>query len=117
MAQPPFPMKSQGLESPPPVGGPPPAKMPPPGAEPDADDMGGGATVKPEAVMYHDEPHSCSGCEYMGADSQCAILKMQVSPEGGCNAFEKKGGEGEGGGDDSMMASDQPPAQGGMYGS
>lgn len=55
---------------------------------------GGGPlpVIKPEAVAYHDDPHSCQGCMYFGQDSNCAVLQMQVSPEGGCNAFEAGGG-------------------------
>lgn len=49
--------------------------------------------IKPEAVAYHDDPHSCQGCMYFGQDSNCAVLQMQVSPEGGCNAFEAGGAE------------------------
>lgn len=51
--------------------------------------------IKPEAVAYHDEPHSCQGCTYFGQDANCAVLQMQVSPEGGCNAFEAGAGSGE----------------------
>lgn len=50
--------------------------------------------IKPESVNYHDDPHSCQTCQYMGQDSQCAVLQMQVSPQGGCNAFEAGGGGG-----------------------
>lgn len=44
--------------------------------------------IKPEAVGYHDDPQNCQGCQYFGQDSNCAVLQMQVSPEGGCAAFE-----------------------------
>lgn len=56
--------------------------------------------IKPEAVAYHDEPQSCQGCMYFGQDSNCAVLQMQVSPEGGCNAFEAGAGGGEPDADD-----------------
>jgi hypothetical protein len=64
--------------------------------EPDADDMGGGAAVKPEAVNYHPDEHECQMCQYMDDGGNCSVLKMQVSPVGGCNAFEAKESEGEG---------------------
>lgn len=63
--------------------------------------MGGDMPViKPEAVAYHDDPHSCKGCMYFGQDGNCAVLQMQVSPEGGCNAFEAGAGGGEPDADD-----------------
>ncbi len=87
----------------------------------DADDMGDGVKIDPSAVHYHPDPQSCGTCEYMGEDGQCAILKIQVTPEGACSAYEgKEGGEGE-----EMMAPEGgeeeaggPPAPGGrgMYG-
>ena len=72
---------------------------------PDMDDMAGGPPegspagempiIKPEALAYHDDAQSCSGCMFMTPDSQCKILQMQISPTGGCNAFEAKSGEGD----------------------
>lgn len=63
-------------------------------AAPPAPSPAGGPipVIKPEAVAYHDDPHSCQGCMYFGQDSNCAVLQMQVSTEGGCNAFEAAGG-------------------------
>lgn len=71
------------------------AAGPPPPPDPGAGGGAGGPmpVIKPEAVAYHDDPHSCQGCQYFGQDSNCAVLQMQVSPEGGCNAFEAGGGE------------------------
>lgn len=98
-----------GLGAPTPLGMDPsaPAGPPPPVAtDPNA---GGGAgqmpMIKPESVNYHDEAHACSSCQYMGQDSQCSVLQMQVSPEGGCNAYEGGGGEQE------PDADDMPGAQ------
>ncbi len=52
--------------------------------------------IRPESVAYHDELHTCETCQYMGQDGNCAVLQMQVSPQGGCNAFEAgAGGEQE----------------------
>lgn len=110
MAKPPF-SQPQGLGSPSMIGEPPSPQAPPPmQGEPDSDDMGGPAAVKPEAVHYHDDPQSCSMCEYMGEGGQCAILKMQVNPEGGCAAFENKNEGGEEMAPDSGM---EPPQSGG----
>lgn len=83
-------------DAPPPAAGPGAGAPPPPDADQD-NDMDS-PVVKPEAVNYHDDPHSCQSCMYMSGDGQCSVLKMQVSPEGGCNAFEAKGA----GGDDEM---------------
>lgn len=104
-------MADGGLGSPAPIGGPAgmgsappmPGKSPAPpapggGADPDADMDMDSPGVRPEAVHYHDDAQSCSGCSFMGADQQCAVLKMQVSPDGGCNAFEAKGGDDMSGG-------------------
>lgn len=88
--------------SPAPIGGgmPEDEQMPPEqaqggGADPDMDGDVDFPMIKPEAVNYHDEPHACGMCMYMGQDQQCGVLKMQVNPEGGCTAFEAKSGEGE----------------------
>lgn len=95
-------MADGGIGIPAPIGGGPMAGGAP--APPDMDndqdmDAGGGPSIKPESVNYHDDAQNCGLCEYMGDDSQCAVLKMAVSPDGGCNAFEAKGGDqGEGGG-------------------
>ena len=94
------------------IGGPSPSPAPrpqmkkPPAPGPDADDMGQGATVSPEAVMYHDELHTCGTCEYMGEGGNCAILKMPVQEQGACNAFESKNE------DESMMAPDEGEGEG-----
>lgn len=56
---------------------------------------GGMPAIKPEAVSYHDDPVACSGCQFFGQDGQCAVLQMQVSPQGGCTAFEAGGGMGD----------------------
>jgi hypothetical protein len=58
-------------------------------------DGDGGVKIDPSAVNYHDDPHSCSGCKYFGQDAQCAVLQMQVSPEGGCTAFAAGSGQSE----------------------
>lgn len=91
-------MADGGFGSPEPIGGPMPGLPPgPPAPPPDQEPDTGmdSPTIKPEAVNYHDDPHSCSACQYMSEDSQCAILKMAVSPDGGCTAFEAKGGADE----------------------
>ena len=57
---------------------------------------GGGQmpVIRPEAVNYHDEDWDCRGCKNFGPDGSCAVLQMQVSPEGGCNAWEQgQGGD------------------------
>jgi hypothetical protein len=103
------------LGSPRDFGGPPPSprvSAPPPaprspqgggigdaGAAPDPDQDGDVDQTQvppaPEAVNYHDDLHRCDMCEYMGADGNCAVLQMQVQPEGACNAFSaQEQGEG-----------------------
>lgn len=67
------------------------------GAEPDMDDTGAPA-IQPEAVHYHDDAQSCQMCQFMDEGGQCSVLQMQVSPDGGCAAYEAKGGDqGQGG--------------------
>lgn len=74
-------------------GGPPRGVMPPkkrdapPMQDPDMDGDVDTPVIRPEAVNYHDEPHSCSACKY-NTDGQCGVLQMEISLEGGCNAFE-----------------------------
>ena len=55
--------------------------------------------IKPESVNYHDDAQNCSGCQHMDDSGQCAVLQMQVSPDGGCNAFDAKAMDTNGGGD------------------
>jgi hypothetical protein len=69
------------------------AAAPPPTADPDAPPASGHVT--PEAVHYHDEEQRCDGCDHFGSGNQCSVLKMPVSPEGGCNAFRAGAGEAE----------------------
>lgn len=99
------------MGAPPPIGGAPDAAAPPvaPPAAPQADP--GNPTVKPESVNYHDDPQQCQTCMYMDESGQCAVLKMQVSPEGACNAYEPKGGDQGGAMGDPDM--DQDMDQGG----
>ncbi len=94
----PMPMMADGggFGAPPPIGddsAPPDMSAPPP-PEPDPA-AAGGSTIRPESVNYHDEAQSCSACQYMDDGSQCAVLNMQVSPDGGCTAFEAKGAGGD----------------------
>ena len=134
MRQPPKPMrppmgglKPRSLGAPNPVG----MKTPKPPVRPgfmadggmggdpgqDADDMGGGAKPSPDSLHYHAEEHECQLCEYMGQGGKCAILGIQVAPEGACNAFEaNEGGTGEelGGEEPGEMAG--PPSPGGSQG-
>ncbi len=82
-----------GFGAPEPIGmGEDPAMPPPPpaaagGMDPDMDQDMDSPTIRPEAVAYHDDAQSCQTCSHFSG-GQCAVLKMQVSPEGGCNAFE-----------------------------
>lgn len=126
-------MADGGLGTPEPIGGPAsmgpppgamPGKMPPPapgGADPDKDGDIDSPSVSPEAVHYHDDAQSCSGCSFMGADQQCEVLKMQVSPDGGCAAFQAKTDQGDGMSDGAMPGGDQggddmgPGGAGGGY--
>jgi hypothetical protein len=62
-----------------------------------ADDTSTGQ-VTPEAVNYHVGEQRCDMCVHFGRGNQCAVLKMPVSPEDGCNAFR-----GSDGADDSDM--------------
>lgn len=93
----------------------------PEGGEPDADDMAM-PTITPEAVNYHTADENCSGCQYMGDDGQCAVLKMPVQDGDHCGAFTAKdegaetdemdsAGPGTGG-----TPSSQRPPMGGMQG-
>lgn len=87
-------MADGGMDSPAPIGGMPDDQD----NTPDMDDMPGGPPegspagempiIKPESVNYHDDAQNCSGCSFMTPDSQCKILQMQISPTGGCSAFE-----------------------------
>ncbi len=90
-------MADGGLGTPAPIGGPS-AAPPPPTVDPDQDNDIDSPAIKPESLNYHDSAQTCATCQYMGDDSQCAVLKMAVSPEGGCNAFEAKTGAGDDGG-------------------
>lgn len=103
-----------GGAPPAPDAGPPPPEAAGP-ADPDMDGDMDSPTVKPESVNYHDDPQSCSQCQYMGDGGQCSVLKMQVSPDGGCNAFESgaPAGADEGmGADTDMDAMGGPPPGG-----
>lgn len=90
-------MANGGMGTPPPIGGMPDDDAPPAppleGADPDNDGDIDNPTIKPEMVNYHDDPHSCQTCANFGDDGQCEVLKMPVSPDGGCNAFASKGGD------------------------
>lgn len=86
----------------------------PGGADPDMDGDMDSPTVKPESVNYHDDAQSCSQCQYMGDGGMCSVLKMQVSPDGGCNAFEGGGASADmdadaGMGADTDMMGGPPP--------
>lgn len=93
--------KPEFMSDPPPIGGAPDDQD----MAPDTDDQAGGPqegspagemgmppVIKPESVNYHDMEQKCSGCQYFGQDGQCAVLQMQVSPDGACNAWEAAGG-------------------------
>lgn len=90
-------MADGGMDSPAPIGGMPDDQdqgpMPGDGsaAPPSGGAMGMPPIIKPEAVAYHDQDQDCKSCMYFGQDGQCAVLQMQVSPDGGCNAFEPGG--------------------------
>jgi len=90
-------MADGGLGAPAPIGGGPAAAAPaPPDMDNDQDqDAGAGPVVKPEAVGYHDHLVRCDSCTNYGQDGNCALLRMQVSGEGGCQAWDAAGGEGE----------------------
>ena len=92
-------MASGGIGIPAPIGKP--SGMMPPDMDAGAPDMpppdqGSGQmpVISPEAVGYTDTQKICGpvesiqwpGCKYMGSDGQCAVLQMQVSPTGGCQA-------------------------------
>lgn len=92
-------MADGGMGDPEPIGGMPDDQD----QTPDMDDtqssptptMGAGGempVISPEAVNYHDDARSCQGCQFMSPDSQCQVLQMQVSPAGGCNAFQPGAG-------------------------
>lgn len=90
-------MADGGFGAPEPLGGmakampraaaPPPAMDDPGMTDPDMDGDTDSPVIRPEALNYHDELHQCSGCQHF-SDGQCNVLKMEVSPEGGCNAYE-----------------------------
>lgn len=62
---------------------------------------GPGAGVTPESVKYHEQAQRCDLCQNLGQDNQCSVLKQEVSPEGGCDAFTP-GSQPQGGDDDDM---------------
>jgi hypothetical protein len=87
-----------GMGVPAPIGGGA-APPPPPAVDPDQDqnqDMGAMPTLRPESVSYHDEKQECQICANYGQDGTCSLLRVQVSPEGGCSAFEGQGATDEG---------------------
>lgn len=96
-AAPPAPAAGAGAAPPPPPGL---------GADTDQDNDFDNPVVRPESVNYHDDPQTCETCQYMADSGQCSVLRMQVSPQGGCNAFEPKAGGGEEGED--MMPGEGP---------
>lgn len=97
------------MEDTPPIGGMPDDEggdqAAPATAQGSPDPMGGGSdmgpmpAIKPEAVNYHDDPHACQLCQYF-SQGNCSVLQMQVSPAGGCTAFEAGAGGGEPDGDE-----------------
>lgn len=123
-------MKPKSIGAPNPVGMKPPTAKPPSspfmadggmGGDPgtDADDMGAGVKPSPDALHYHPDPQMCSSCEYMQGQGNCAILGIQVTPDGGCVAWEgKEGGMGEEMGEPEEDMGAPPPSPGGrsMYG-
>lgn len=61
------------------------------GPDPDQDqDQGGSPTITPEAVAYRTADQQCNSCEYMGQGGDCAVLKMQVQENDGCNAHSPR---------------------------
>lgn len=64
----------------------------------DQDQDAGGPTVSPEAVNYRTADQQCNSCEYMGQDGTCAVLKMPVQENDGCNAHKAGGDQGDMGG-------------------
>lgn len=106
-----------GIADPEPIGGmpdmPPAADAPPAAGAPP---MGGPTSVviSPESVNYHDEEQACHLCSYMGGDGTCAVLQIQVSPGGACNAFKAGSAEGtEGAGPEGSGADEGPDSGGG----
>jgi len=90
-------MASGGIGIPAPIGKP--SGMMPPDMDAGAPDMppdqsGGGQmpAVAPEALNYHDDEQKCSMCQYMDQGGNCSVLQMQISPDGGCNAFSSNDG-------------------------
>lgn len=53
--------------------------------------MDADVVITPEMVAFHDEDQDCQGCKYYGQDGNCAVLKIQVGPEAGCNAWTSGG--------------------------
>lgn len=88
----------------------------PPGAPPAGMD-GGAPTITPEAVSFRTEHEICQNCSYMGQDGNCAVLKMQVTPNEGCSAFldngagadQQQGAPPPGAGGPPMGGPPQPP--------
>lgn len=46
--------------------------------------------ISPDAVSFRHPEQVCGNCEYHGQDDMCAVLKMEVDPAAGCNAFEMR---------------------------
>jgi hypothetical protein len=106
-------MAGGGFGAPAPIGGaapeddlppapPPTAPLAPPasagnGLDPDQDqDLDASAPmIKPESLHYHDDAQNCQSCQYMAEGGHCSVLQMQVSPDGGCNAFEAISDQGD----------------------
>lgn len=108
-----------GISDPEPIGGmpdmPPAAGDAPPAAGGPPAPVGGPTTVviTPESVNYHDDEQACHLCSYMGDDGICAVLQIQVSPPGSCNAFKAGPQEGtEGAGPEGSAQGDEGPDNG-----
>jgi len=81
------------------IGMPDPIGSAPPPQEPDDDDMGqpgGGATLSPETVKYHEGPQNCGNCMHMQG-GHCEVIGRDVADEGGCDVWEGGGGNEAGG--------------------
>ena len=91
-------MADGGMGDPEPIGGMPDTDM----SSPVGDTSEGGTppapggdmpVISPQAVNYHDDEWECGMCQHMSPEGQCAVLQMQVSPKGACNAFQAGGGQ------------------------
>lgn len=55
--------------------------------EPEMEEAASSLVIPPESVCFRAAEETCGNCSHMGADGQCAALKIAVNAGDGCNLF------------------------------